>query len=140
MTRLSTIPLAVSVKPRRLPLSIFPHNSNPSIPFLSFSKKSHFQASAAKMASSSTKIIDSHLHVWASPEEVYMPQPPLNFSDSSIRTLIFFFFFCECFVLKAAGKYPYFPGQEPTLPGHLQFLLQVCLTRGLTPMRFWWIF
>lgn len=39
------------------------------------------------------KVIDSHLHVWASPEE-------------------------------AAGKYPYFPGQEPTLPGHVDFLLQ----------------
>ncbi|XP_021723056.1 uncharacterized protein LOC110690513 [Chenopodium quinoa] len=39
------------------------------------------------------KIIDSHLHVWASPQE-------------------------------AAEKYPYFPGQEPTLPGHAQFLLE----------------
>lgn len=39
------------------------------------------------------KVIDSHLHVWASPEE-------------------------------AAGKYPYFPGQEPTLPGHVDFLLE----------------
>ncbi|KAL0385313.1 UNVERIFIED_CONTAM: hypothetical protein Sradi_2925600 [Sesamum radiatum] len=37
--------------------------------------------------------IDSHLHVWASPEQ-------------------------------AAEKYPYFPGQEPTLPGHVDFLLQ----------------
>ncbi|KAA3467167.1 4-sulfomuconolactone hydrolase [Gossypium australe] len=37
--------------------------------------------------------IDSHLHIWASPQE-------------------------------AADKYPYFPGQEPTLPGHLDFLLQ----------------
>ena len=27
--------------------------------------------------------------------------------------------------LKAAGKYPYFPGQEPTLRGDLDFLLQV---------------
>ncbi|OWM89793.1 hypothetical protein CDL15_Pgr024541 [Punica granatum] len=58
-------------------------------------------ASAAKMAASGTvkdsspgtKVIDSHLHVWASPEE-------------------------------AAEKYPYFPGQEPTLPGHVDFLLQ----------------
>ncbi|XP_010044853.2 4-sulfomuconolactone hydrolase, partial [Eucalyptus grandis] len=39
------------------------------------------------------KVIDSHLHVWASPAE-------------------------------AADKYPYFPGQEPTLPGDVDFLLQ----------------
>ncbi|XP_034680856.1 4-sulfomuconolactone hydrolase [Vitis riparia] len=92
--------MAVRLKPL-LPLSVVPHNSNPSNPFFAFSKKSHFQASAAKMAanevqskaSSNAKIIDSHLHVWASAEE-------------------------------AADKYPYFPGQEPTLPGHLQFLLQ----------------
>ncbi|KAJ0095809.1 hypothetical protein Patl1_16983 [Pistacia atlantica] len=44
-------------------------------------------------AFSSIKTIDSHLHVWASPEE-------------------------------AADKYPYFPGQEPTLPGNVDFLLQ----------------
>ncbi|CAB4264064.1 unnamed protein product [Prunus armeniaca] len=42
---------------------------------------------------SRTKIIDSHLHVWASPQE-------------------------------AADKYPYFPGQEPTLPGDVDFLLK----------------
>lgn len=28
-------------------------------------------------------------------------------------------------MLKAAEKYPYFPGQEPTLPGHVEFLLEV---------------
>ncbi|KAI3467758.1 hypothetical protein Pfo_024421 [Paulownia fortunei] len=39
------------------------------------------------------KVIDSHLHVWASPQQ-------------------------------AAEKYPYFPGQEPTLPGHVEFLLE----------------
>lgn len=26
-----------------------------------------------------------------------------------------------------AGKFPYTPGQEPTLPGHVDFLLQVCI-------------
>ncbi|KAI9168890.1 hypothetical protein LWI28_003435 [Acer negundo] len=60
-----------------------------------------FKVSAAKMSSAetetdankTTKTIDSHLHVWASPEE-------------------------------AADKYPYFPGQEPTLPGHVDLLLQ----------------
>ncbi|XP_044490153.1 uncharacterized protein LOC123214449 [Mangifera indica] len=57
--------------------------------------------SASKMSStesqtkafSTAKTIDSHLHIWASPEE-------------------------------AADKYPYFPGQEPTLPGNVDFLLQ----------------
>lgn len=39
-----------------------------------------------------TRIIDSHLHVWASPLE--------------------------------AAHYPYTPGQEPTLPGHADFLLE----------------
>ncbi|KAH6798096.1 catalytic/ hydrolase [Perilla frutescens var. hirtella] len=39
------------------------------------------------------KLTDSHLHVWASPQQ-------------------------------AAEKYPYFPGQEPTLPGHVEFLLE----------------
>ncbi|OVA17446.1 Amidohydrolase 2 [Macleaya cordata] len=53
---------------------------------------------AEKISSSSSslpkpKVIDSHLHVWASPEE-------------------------------AADKYPYFPGQEPTLPGNVDFLLK----------------
>ncbi|KAF2292942.1 hypothetical protein GH714_029993 [Hevea brasiliensis] len=43
--------------------------------------------------SNSVKTIDSHLHVWASPQE-------------------------------AADKYPYFPGQEPTLSGDVHFLLQ----------------
>ncbi|XP_040371852.1 uncharacterized protein LOC121052053 isoform X2 [Rosa chinensis] len=43
----------------------------------------------------STKVINSHLHVWAFPH-------------------------------KAAGKYPYFPGQEPTLPRDIDLLLQVC--------------
>ncbi|CAK9144349.1 unnamed protein product [Ilex paraguariensis] len=59
------------------------------------------QVFAAQMATTTseslnpkmTKVIDSHLHVWASPQE-------------------------------AADKYPYFPGQEPTLPGHADFLLQ----------------
>ncbi|GMN49297.1 hypothetical protein TIFTF001_018459 [Ficus carica] len=40
-----------------------------------------------------TKVIDSHLHVWASPRQ-------------------------------AADKYPYFPGNEPTLPGDVDFLLK----------------
>ncbi|KAJ7957519.1 4-sulfomuconolactone hydrolase [Quillaja saponaria] len=70
-------------------------------PFASFPRNRTLRVSAAKMATdesesrapSSPKIIDSHLHIWASPEE-------------------------------AVDKFPYFPGQEPTLPGHVDFLLQ----------------
>lgn len=50
--------------------------------------------------STATKVIDSHLHVWASAEE-------------------------------AADKYPYFPGQEPTLPGNVDFLLQCMEEAGV---------
>lgn len=46
------------------------------------------------------KIIDSHLHVWASPQQ-------------------------------AAEKYPYFPGQEPTLTGHTEFLLENMAEAGV---------
>ncbi|KAG8639946.1 hypothetical protein MANES_13G007900v8 [Manihot esculenta] len=66
---------------------------------ITLSNKPQIKAPSAKMAtqpntkSNSIKIIDSHLHVWASPQE-------------------------------AADKYPYFPGQEPTLSGEVQFLLQ----------------
>ncbi|ONI29911.1 hypothetical protein PRUPE_1G221700 [Prunus persica] len=66
-------------------------------PFAHISTKTRFIVSSARMATnepqSRTKIIDSHLHVWASPQE-------------------------------AADKYPYFPGQEPTLPGDVDFLLK----------------
>ncbi|XWS68779.1 hypothetical protein CRYUN_Cryun04dG0121600 [Craigia yunnanensis] len=71
-------------------------------PLGTFYRKTQFKASAPKMASAKAEInqnsvrsktIDSHLHIWASPQE-------------------------------AADKYPYFPGQNPTLPGHLDFLLQ----------------
>ncbi|KAJ8529152.1 hypothetical protein K7X08_035987 [Anisodus acutangulus] len=47
-----------------------------------------------------TKVIDSHLHVWASPQE-------------------------------AAEKYPYFPGQEPSLPGHVDYLLECMEEAGV---------
>ncbi|CAI0381345.1 unnamed protein product [Linum tenue] len=33
--------------------------------------------------------------------------------------------------LHAADKYPYFPGQEPTLPGHVDFLLQCMEEAGV---------
>ncbi|KAA0044564.1 2-pyrone-4,6-dicarbaxylate hydrolase [Cucumis melo var. makuwa] len=62
-------------------------NTNPSF------KLKMASSSSSSSSSSYGKVIDSHLHVWASPEE-------------------------------AAAKYPYFPGQEPTLTGHVDFLLQ----------------
>ncbi|KAK7340830.1 hypothetical protein VNO77_21544 [Canavalia gladiata] len=48
---------------------------------------------------STSKVIDSHLHVWASPQE--------------------------------ASKFPYFPGQKPTLPGNADFLLQCMEEAGV---------
>ncbi|KAL2329647.1 hypothetical protein Fmac_017228 [Flemingia macrophylla] len=47
----------------------------------------------------SSKVIDSHLHVWAS--------------------------------LQEAGNFPYSPGQEPTLPGNADFLLQCMEEAGV---------
>ncbi|KAK9934324.1 hypothetical protein M0R45_021473 [Rubus argutus] len=83
--RLTSVLLPVSVQFRRPQRFVF------------ISRNTKFTASAATMATgapqSRTKIIDSHLHVWASPQE-------------------------------AADKYPYFPGQEPTLPGDVALLLQ----------------
>ncbi|KAI3817427.1 hypothetical protein L1987_11217 [Smallanthus sonchifolius] len=55
-----------------------------------------------------TKIIDSHLHVWASPEE--------NFSI--LRSI-------------ERDKYPYVPGQEPSLRGNLDFLLHCMEEAGV---------
>ncbi|XP_061374392.1 uncharacterized protein LOC133316629 [Gastrolobium bilobum] len=48
---------------------------------------------------STSKVMDSHLHVWASPEE--------------------------------AGKFPYSPGQEPSLQGNVDFLLQCMEEAGV---------
>ncbi|CAA2995114.1 4-sulfomuconolactone hydrolase [Olea europaea subsp. europaea] len=58
--------------------------------------------SKAEMAADSdpSKVIDSHLHVWASPQE-------------------------------AAENYPYFPGQEPSLPGHVGYLLECMEEAGV---------
>ncbi|XP_042500048.1 4-sulfomuconolactone hydrolase [Macadamia integrifolia] len=90
--------MAVSLKPL---LSV----STSHFPFFSSllpkpsSAKLRFRSSATKMAMVGSekvfhpKIIDSHLHVWASPEE-------------------------------AADKFPYFPGQEPSLPGSVDLLLK----------------
>ncbi|KAL8520221.1 hypothetical protein ACS0TY_010946 [Phlomoides rotata] len=54
---------------------------------------SRLRTRALMATENSPKVIDSHLHVWSSPQQ-------------------------------AAEKYPYFPGQEPTLMGHVDFLLQ----------------
>ncbi|XP_057436348.1 uncharacterized protein LOC130728795 [Lotus japonicus] len=58
-----------------------------------------FSVAAAGETPSTSKVIDSHLHVWASSQE--------------------------------AGKFPYSPGQEPTLPGHVDFLLQCMEEAGV---------
>ncbi|KAI5431545.1 hypothetical protein KIW84_035653 [Lathyrus oleraceus] len=50
-------------------------------------------------STSTSKIIDSHLHVWAS--------------------------------LQEASKFPYSPGQEPNLPGNVDFLLQCMEEAGV---------
>ncbi|CAO2829000.1 unnamed protein product [Amaranthus hypochondriacus] len=76
----------------------------PKLPY-SIPKSPHFHALVAKMPSSNAmnspaKVIDSHLHVWASPQE-------------------------------AADKYSYFPGQEPTLTGHAEFLLECMEEAGV---------
>uniref|UniRef100_A0A804UMD5 Amidohydrolase-related domain-containing protein n=1 Tax=Zea mays TaxID=4577 RepID=A0A804UMD5_MAIZE len=55
---------------------------------------------AAMAASSSCKVIDSHLHVWATPQQ-------------------------------AKEEYPYFPGQEPTLRGDADFLLECMSEAGV---------
>ncbi|KAI3929640.1 hypothetical protein MKX01_025808 [Papaver californicum] len=90
--------MAVKLKPL-ISVSKFSFFSSKNIP-ISF-PNFKFQSSVTAMASSyesynfklKPKVIDSHLHVWASPKE-------------------------------AAEKYPYFPGQEPTLPGNVDFLLK----------------
>jgi hypothetical protein len=51
-----------------------------------------FAGSDSETTSSTSRVIDSHLHIWASPQE--------------------------------AETYPYFPGQEPTLTGDVNFLLK----------------
>nr|BAD42880.1 unnamed protein product [Arabidopsis thaliana] len=55
-------------------------------------KMAAFAGSDSETTSSTSRVIDSHLHIWASPQE--------------------------------AETYPYFPGQEPTLTGDVNFLLK----------------
>lgn len=99
--------MAARVSPSILIHSVAPFavsgGSNCSKLFQSTNRRiSHPKKVAAKMlsqnapsssSSSSGKVIDSHLHVWASPQE-------------------------------AAEKYPYFPGQEPSLTAHVDYLLE----------------
>ncbi|KAK4762861.1 hypothetical protein SAY86_008629 [Trapa natans] len=89
------------------PLLSAPPSALPSIssrPISAAHRSFQLRASAPRMAADSSfsnnKVIDSHLHVWASPEE-------------------------------AAGRFPYFPGQEPTLPGHVDFLLECMEEAGV---------
>lgn len=57
-------------------------------------------AAAMAASASSCKVIDSHLHVWATPQQ-------------------------------AKEEYPYFPGQEPTLRGDDDFLLECMSEAGV---------
>ncbi|WVZ08405.1 hypothetical protein V8G54_021751 [Vigna mungo] len=78
------------------------HSSKPRLK-LRFGIRSGCCATVTNMAftetPSTSKVIDSHLHVWASPQE--------------------------------AGRFPYFPGQEPTLQGNADFLLQCMEEAGV---------
>ncbi|OAY68331.1 4-sulfomuconolactone hydrolase [Ananas comosus] len=58
------------------------------------------KAKEGSSSSSSFKVIDSHLHVWATPQE-------------------------------AVEKYPYFPGNEPSLRGDVDFLLEQMAEAGV---------
>ncbi|KAL1211108.1 hypothetical protein V5N11_008567 [Cardamine amara subsp. amara] len=55
-------------------------------------KMAAIAGSESETTSFTSRVIDSHLHIWASPQE--------------------------------AATYPYFPGQEPTLTGDVDFLLK----------------
>lgn len=68
-------------------------NLKPNSSFIRCNLRGFAEMAATSGQESRAKVIDSHLHVWASPEE-------------------------------AAEKYPYFPGQEPSLTGHVDFLLE----------------
>ncbi|KAF8101715.1 hypothetical protein N665_0201s0039 [Sinapis alba] len=87
-----------------IPLAFSSHPLTSSLRFLASKSTGNETASfrRVKMAatvgsdpettSSASRVIDSHLHIWASPQE--------------------------------AAAYPYFPGQEPTLTGDVEFLLK----------------
>ncbi|KAJ0239998.1 Uncharacterized protein HA466_0227000 [Hirschfeldia incana] len=90
----STIPLAFSSHP--LTSSVIRSRATKSTASFRTVKMAATVASDTETASSSSstpRVIDSHLHIWASPQE-------------------------------AATTYPYFPGQEPTLTGDVEFLLK----------------
>ncbi|XP_058103063.1 uncharacterized protein LOC131246719 isoform X3 [Magnolia sinica] len=86
--------VAVRVKPL-LSVSSFHFSQLPTkkIPILPSATVKMSASIATESSSSPSKIIDSHLHVWATPRE-------------------------------AADKFPYFPGNEPTLQGDVDFLLK----------------
>ncbi|CAF1816204.1 unnamed protein product [Brassica napus] len=88
-----TIPLAFSTHPLtsslRFPATKSIGNSTSSFRTVRMAAN---VGSDPETTSSTSRVIDSHLHVWASPQE--------------------------------AATYPYFPGQEPTLTGDVEFLLK----------------
>lgn len=116
--------------------------------FYFYRRKAQFKPSASKMASPKAesnqnsvraKTIDSHLHIWASPQEVnssaltcFSLFPLLIVLQKGYNILILHSFL----FIQAADKYPYSPGQNPTLPGHLDFLLQV--SKMLKTIFFFW--
>jgi hypothetical protein len=104
---------------------------------------------AAMAASSSCKVIDSHLHVWATPQQVRKQATrasPVSASwapggprGSSVILLGLFFFFLPVtptLSVQAKEEYPYFPGQEPTLRGDADFLLEVSQRTSEMPHSF----
>ncbi|KAK1319147.1 hypothetical protein QJS10_CPB04g00195 [Acorus calamus] len=80
------------------PLTRFPAISTPYN--LQHQRTKANMAKETRIVSPPYKTVDSHLHIWASPEE-------------------------------AANKYPYSPGHEPTISGHVDFLLQCMEEAGV---------
>ncbi|KAL5717380.1 hypothetical protein ACHQM5_010393 [Ranunculus cassubicifolius] len=83
-----------------LRFSIITSSSSLQIPFRDSANFISMATTASFSSSTKPKIIDSHLHIWASPQQ-------------------------------AANEYPYSPGNEPTLPGSLDFLFQCMEEAGV---------
>ncbi|KAE9604953.1 hypothetical protein Lal_00036724 [Lupinus albus] len=82
-------------------LSVFGRNHcrKPTFTFTTLATPTIAMAITQNQTTSTSKVIDSHLHVWASPQE--------------------------------ADKFPYSHGQVPTLPGHVDFLVQCMEDAGV---------
>ncbi|KAJ0717777.1 putative 2-amino-3-carboxymuconate-6-semialdehyde decarboxylase, metal-dependent hydrolase [Helianthus annuus] len=96
IVRVNTTSLTPLISSRTFfPSSTFSFSSPPV-----FRTASTAAADMATTTTSTTKIIDSHLHVWASPQE-------------------------------AIEKFPYVPGQEPSIRGNFDFLLHCMEEAGV---------